>query len=726
MKRFISILLLILFFASPVSAHGFIVRQVPEDRAVLDRAPTRLQYWFSEGLEVEFSSVNVRNQNGEIIATGGVDENNTTLMRVQLPPQLPDGAYIVELRPAFASDGHVYAETRTFFVGEEVAGVSGAGARQEAVPLEVFWRALLYSSTMLLFGIFTLYAGVLVPAWGSSTHRAGLLPPRVMGRLNLIIGTALLLAIISNIIALLQQSMVFFNVGISEVLSQNLWSVVRIGSRFGDVWNFRMAMLALVGIMFAASLYYRQEQPQLVRAFLTANAWVMALVTGSFSVVSHAAGSLMLPWIGIGVDWLHTIGVGFWVGGLMALVLVLPVALQPYEGEPKRQALLAVLRRYSRFAFGSALLVITTGIYSSLLWVSQPSEVTGTNFGVSLLLKVALVMGLLGLGAVHHFALKPERAARLRFMTTLRLETVFAFGVLCAAGLLASTPTPVPEFAQNQVPAPRASQIVGDYVVTQTITPGGPGTNTYDVTVTTHEGVPVDGLTVDVQQIFPSLDLRGGTDTADSIEGGTYVTADGAIDRPGEWWSLIDVRGEDGELSRAAFRWDISAEASVIQSQPPGIQHILALIAVLAVIAWVSYPTLARWLKLLDLNPTNVAVAVGATATTVLFLAFGFVFLQETSQSYQAQINRAPEVVNVVLPDSESLEQGRVLYLEHCGAWETMPEQRELLRARLSEARDMEVFQIIEDGWRGLPACESILDDTDRWHLVNYIRTFVY
>ena len=195
-------LLLLLLMVMPTQAHGYIVRAIPEDRSSLQRPPTRLQYWFSEDLEPRFSELNLRNQSGDIIATGGVDENNRTLLSLQVPPELPDGAYIVELRPAFASDGHVVAESRVFFVGEEVGGIEGQSANDTAIPLEVVWRTLITIANMLIFGVTVLYSTVLFPAWGNTKYPAGGLPPRVMKRLRYTLMSALAIAIIGNVLAL--------------------------------------------------------------------------------------------------------------------------------------------------------------------------------------------------------------------------------------------------------------------------------------------------------------------------------------------------------------------------------------------------------------------------------------------------------------------------------------------------------------------------------------------
>lgn len=147
-------------------AHGYIVRSIPEDRATLERASLRLQYWFSEDLEPDFSSITVRDQAGNIVAEGGVSPDDRSLMKVRLPTSLPDGAYINEQRVAFASDGHVIVESRVFFVGQAAGDIAGLAASDQVVGLEVVWRTLVYAPLVLL------------PAWGSKSYPAGHLPPR--------------------------------------------------------------------------------------------------------------------------------------------------------------------------------------------------------------------------------------------------------------------------------------------------------------------------------------------------------------------------------------------------------------------------------------------------------------------------------------------------------------------------------------------------------------------
>lgn len=711
----------------PAAAHGYIIRSIPEDRAVLERSPARLQYWFSENLEPEFSKLTVRDSSGAVVAEGGVSETSLNLLAARLPPNLPDGAYIVELRVAFASDGHVIVEPRLFFVGAETTAGTGEGGGYAVVPLEVVWRVLVLSSALMLLGAFSLYSLVLVPAWGSEKYRAGLLPPRVMTQLNWIVGAALVVAFAGNILALLQQAMVFFGADMGRVISEQLYSVVRIGTRFGDTWNARMILLLIVTMLFAASIYFRKSQPETVRAFWTANLWGVVLVMGTFSVASHAAGSLLLPWMAIFMDWLHALAVGFWAGGVAALALVMPVALQPYTGDTRRQAMLAALRRFSRIAAAGLVVVVATGIYSALNWITQPAELA-TSYGGALILKVALVGILVAIGAAHYIALHPARYERWAaviargsgFIPTLRLEGVFALAVVGAVGLLSATPVPELELIGQTLPPPRETQVVDGYTITTTITPGGPGVNTYDVQIE-RDGQPVDDLVVVLQTAEPSRDWRGEWHTLESIGGGLYSSVGDEIKRPGEWWTVVEINGE-----RAAFDWEITTDAAVITSRPPMLLNVLALVAVLGALIYAAYPLLVRFYHWLDWSPVSVTIALGSTAACVGVVVLGIVLIQQSSEQLDLTSNPLPQVVNAVLPSSDSLARGQALYEVACTAWAGTNDFAELVR-RLPRLRDEELYAAVSSaGWWNLPPCNLPHGwDAERqaWDVVNYLRS---
>lgn len=728
---FASVGLLLLLHVAPARAHGYIVRAIPEDRAVLERAPTRIQYWFSEDLEPAFSTLTLLDANGNVLAEGAVDAENQALMVLRPPLDLPSGAYVVSLRPAFASDGHAIGETRVFFIGSANADVLGSVASDQPVALEIVWRGIVLNAVSLLFGVLTVYSRVLVPAWGSKTHIAGFLPPRVMTRLAWILGGALGLALIGNALALIQNAMVLFNQDAFTILSGNLWNTARISSRFGDVWNWRMLLLGLIAVGFTLTLLWRTDKPRTVAPFWRAMMWGSGLVLGTFAISSHASGSLVMAWVAVLMHWLHLTAVALWTGGLVALALVLPAALRPYDADARRLALLAAMRRFSPLAAGALAVTVTTGVYNALNWLYTPAELTGTTYGMNLLYKSLLVIGLVAVGAVHHIAANPERYARWQALArrfggwklTLPLESIFALLVVVSAGWLSATPPPTPDFITNRESvSPSAQQTVNGLTLTMSLAPGGLGVNTYDVRVQDGDA-PLEDATVYTRITRPSEDWRGEWLVAEAIEQGLYVASGDEFDEEGAWLALVDVVMADGALTRAVFEWQISDDASVLESIPPMMQHWLALAAVLVALGGVSWQPYQEFMRRLNLNTATAAIILMAGVVTAAVSVWGFQYLGAIEAQNQALLNPPPQQVNPQLPDRESLALGAALYDEACG-WQAQDARvYTTFLERLPRTRDEELFAFTQAGFRSLTPCEGTLTDAQRWHIVNHLRT---
>jgi hypothetical protein len=419
-----------------------------------------------------------------------------------------------------------------------------------------------------------------------------------------------------------------------------------------------------------------------------------------------------------------------WTGGLAALTLVLPAALTPYEGEQRRLALLAAMRRFSPLAAGAAAVTVTTGIYNALNWLYAPADITST-YGTALVYKLLLVAGLLAVGAVHHIAANQERFARWQkiaarlggWRVTLPLETLAALAVLVAAGLVSATPPPTPAFVEGELPAPESVRRTDGITAQMTLSPGGLGVNTYDVRLL--DGVPADSEpTVYVQMVRPDEDRRGVWHTAEPVERGLYVAAGDEFDAEGAWLALVDVVRPGGDFTRLVYEWDISDDASVIDAIPPRIQHWLALGAVVLALAWVIAPLYRAFMRLLNLN--------ALTGTVILLAIFGtgaitwgsYVYIVAVQGETARVLNPPPEIVNPVLPDMDSLRRGADLYAAAC-TWEDDDGRVfDALVERLPRTRDDELFAFVADGWRALAACDGALTNTERWHIVNYVRTF--
>ena len=727
LRFFLITIVLCLLLAPTANAHGYVVRSIPQDRSTLERPPARLQYWFSEALEPQFSEIKLRDQNGNVLATGGIDEDDDTLLTMRVPSDLPDGAYIVELRPAFASDGHVIIESRVFFVGEEVGGVEGQAASDMARPLEVVWKALLFNAQYLLFGVTVLYSYILVPVWGNRNYPQGLLPPRVMSRLNMLMWVGIIGAVIANIIALLQQTMIFFGVGLAPVLEGNLWNVVRIGSRFGDVWNFRMLALLLVVILHSAAWYYGKKYPRVVRSFYVANTWLIALMIGAQAVNSHAAGSLVLAWVSVMIHWLHTVAVAFWVGGIMALVLVLPVALAPYDRHARWQALQPMMMRFSRYTVGAVAVVIASGVYNSSLWFYSADDVT-TTYGAALAGKLLLVALLLIVGGLHHIALRPQLLERFplaqkvqQFGASLKLEAFVIIIALIATALLSATPIPQPEFLQRDIETPNSIQRVEGYEVQLALSPGGTGINTLDVNII-RDDVLLEDNRVEAQLVYPQRDTRTRWQPLEYADNGLFVLASDAIDQTGEWWILLDIFEDDRIPTRIATAFNISDDATVVQSVSPSWVTLLAAFATLGAVLYVLYPAGRRLAEQLDWSPATLLIAIGVIVITIAFIVASVIYLNQQEALLQQTTNPAPERINTILPDAQSIAVGELLYTQNCLQMQTSPDFRDMVQ-QLDFLRDEDLFRITERGFRDMPPCTEEVMDTERWQIVNYLRT---
>ncbi|MCI0371603.1 MAG: copper resistance protein CopC [candidate division NC10 bacterium] len=115
MRRILPILLALLVVSPAVGVpHAYLVKAAPARRAVLLRAPARVQLWFNERLEPQFSQVSVWDRDGKQVDLGDaqVGPDDPTRLSVGVPPLVP-GTYTVKFR-VLSVDGHVVEDQFPF------------------------------------------------------------------------------------------------------------------------------------------------------------------------------------------------------------------------------------------------------------------------------------------------------------------------------------------------------------------------------------------------------------------------------------------------------------------------------------------------------------------------------------------------------------------------------------------------------------------------------------
>jgi putative copper export protein len=218
-------------------------------------------------------------------------------------------------------------------------------------------------------------------------------------------------------------------------------------TRFGTAFVAMTLGYALVSaLVFLAWLTERES--------LLWPAFVLALGFASgLSLSGHSAADAGSSWLSQLADWLHLSAASLWVGGLIQLAFV----VWPLEPELRRRAFL----RFSRLATGLIVVLLTAGIYLSVLRLPRLSDLWAEGYGQVLLVKLGLVSLALLWGAAHHFFVRPalERGAPLfaRLPRSLAGESAVGMAILLVAAVLVDSKPPPQPLSQPPVARSDAS-----------------------------------------------------------------------------------------------------------------------------------------------------------------------------------------------------------------------------------------------------------------------------
>ncbi len=180
--------LLLAFLSITALAHAKLERSEPKNNSTLQQAPKLVELWFSEELESQFSSIEVRDEQGKRLDQDGValSEGNKKAQTALAP--LVAGTYTVVWR-VLSMDQHTLRGQFTFTVAQGGAPTAGTGSQpqvsgspaMDSMPVakteqsyEIYpslsaVRWVGYLAMMMLFGGFAIYLFVLAPALGQAS-----------------------------------------------------------------------------------------------------------------------------------------------------------------------------------------------------------------------------------------------------------------------------------------------------------------------------------------------------------------------------------------------------------------------------------------------------------------------------------------------------------------------------------------------------------------------------
>lgn len=315
-----------------------------------------------------------------------------------------------------------------------------------------------------------------------------------------------------------------------------------------DIHSGRMLAARLAFFLATALLATRAVRRPLVVIPATLAATLIAL-TFSFASHAYATGNGLL----VAADLVHVLAASLWAGGVVTLALVLPHL--PADG---RAAL-----RFSGLALASVAVVVLSGTLAGWVHVQTLERLLGTLYGRILMIKVALVGGMVALGGLNRLLFVPragDLAIRPRFRRVLAVEVAAGLLVLGVAGALATTdpnPAPPPPAAAFAATLP-GENLENRIRVTLTLEPAVVGLNEATVNAAHAEnGTAV--ATIKRVQLFlnrPDRSLPTQTVDLDSRGPGLY-SGNVTFARAGLWKVTTAIQRTDAFDDAATFQLDI-------------------------------------------------------------------------------------------------------------------------------------------------------------------------
>jgi copper transport protein len=585
-------LLALLALPGRALAHAHLVRADLAPNSHVRISVGTVRFWFDEPLNPALSRIVILDRQGRQVNadTGVLNAGDGEELDVTVPT-LPDGLYSVRWTSASALDGHIMHGFYLFTVGgpgavappstpAAVAGSDGAALDASGVVVALaHWLVLV--ATALWTGALALEVLVLTPARLGARARPPGLAAIGSCRVRPVIRLGLLATLLASALELAAQACAAAG-GWSGAVSTTVLDAM-LNSRYGTYLEVRAALLVLA-LLVARGLAVRGVRPI---GFLTGRllaalglAYLLALaLSGHAGTVQHMAITSVL------LDWLHLIAMVVWVGGMLAIALVL-VPLRE-----RRAELLDLLDRFSPAAYLALLAAAATGMFNAQVRLASLAALTGTVYGRLLLLKLALIAAIMALSASHVFVTRPRlRAAPLEprshttargyatLATRLRLEPALGALVLLCVALMGQVAPSAPAFNATVVQVVgdqgdvatggpiAATGALGSLTVTLRVNPADVGQTQLTATVAEHGRAVPDGQ-VRIRLSMPATPTLGAAFVETAPAAGGY-SGTGDLVQEGLWRAdvLVRTHSDPGEFRDLPFVFLAGPEPTVLSA----------------------------------------------------------------------------------------------------------------------------------------------------------------
>jgi copper transport protein len=719
---FLWLLLIILFYSAwavpSARAHALFVRSNPAANAVLAVPPVQVEIFFSEPLEEKLSSIQVFDSNSIRVDVGDVrvDPTDPTRLTVSLH-SLSEGVYTVTWKAVSSVDGHQTVGTFPFAVGN--ANASAVNAIQQStsfrLPLStLISKFLMLASLAILIGQRLFIALVWDPTVKTNTTES--MWPAVWSIFYRIGLMGVLISIGIGILAQAGQSTgselaLPWDLELGHMLTE---------TRLGVIWLARLALA-----MLSVWVYGRNESPSRDWSGFAVNLGLLFTVT----LTSHAATEAR-PLMPILADWIHLMGMTFWLGGLVYFFTGIR-HIQQFDSQRRMKLTSMLAGQFSINALIFVGLIGLTGFYSAYLRVGSWPALLTSLYGHALLVKQVFVAGLLVIAATNLFIVSPRlkrdqlqgvetTGLVARFRKILFVELTFAALLLASVSFL--TYIPPAKIATPPNTDFTSIKQVDDLKVEISISPARVGQNEFMLMLISPDGRPISSAKKVLLRFTPNQ-ANVPPSEIELISDGEMFSAKGThLSFPGQWQVQAIVRRQDKFDAYANF--DLTLQKPGAASEAASIPRQTGLLILLT--------GLLCGLLTFSLRAKPFLRFGAGMPLTFLMIGLGIFSLTRP-------ITVINEQANPITPNSDSVAAGQTIFTATCAPCHGTggkgdgpigatlnPRPADLTQHAIPGVHtDAQLYEWITNGFPGsrMPAFKSTLSDTDRWNIVNFIRT---
>lgn len=386
---------LVLGPADSAAAHATLVRTDPAHGAVLETAPERITFGFNESVIGVPTGIKVFDATGEEVASSASVRGSELF--VDLDEEVGDGTLVVVWR-LVSEDGHPIGGSLSFSVGapSDVVDVPSADADAGTdAPFALgLIRGLGYVGLLVAAGVAAFTVLFLPRDGGADRSRARLRPVARVAAAVAALGWGLAVPLV----ALYQ-----LGVPAAAITEGSTWSALAPA-------EYVVPAIVVAGLGLAAGALPASAAPGRTRAALVLAGSVLAVTAPAFTGHTRAATPEALV---IGVDVLHLAAGTLWLGGLVAIGLVLGDLARGDSGA-------VVLGRFSTWAAGLLAVLVVAGTFLAWRIAGSWDALLDSGYGALLLVKVLAALVAVAIAAWNRFALLPRVRTAPRLGTKAR------------------------------------------------------------------------------------------------------------------------------------------------------------------------------------------------------------------------------------------------------------------------------------------------------------------